>query len=487
MDDLTEGYKCTFIPKPQEHFYCKDCKYVAREPTITTCCGRTFCQGCIEKVMQKGDPCTHCGKEVREPIPQLWYREEISTMRVECLKKDSGCDWEGTLKDLDTHLDQDRGCCKYIEIPCPRGCGVNIERKYIDAHLNNVCVERDFACQYCNKAGTYRTISTEHWSECADKPVQCPNMCGVTCEQNLMDDHKKMCPLLTIKCPYQSVGCMDEFQRRDEDDHMATNTQHHLKLTMETCQELKQELETTKNMYEEHLQEQAQGYAERLQAIEKQQAKAFKLHEENLNTMYQDYEHKLRTMKHNFEMVLHGKDESLKLVKEMMDGVIDSRVKQQVEEKIETFRQESGILPYNLKMTGFESRKHKNEIWYSPKMLTHDRGYTFLISVRPNGFDKSKGKSVGVWLRSAKGRYDGELKWPAKVTITLQLLNQHCDRDHLTVTKTFTLVKSSDEHLYISEFSPDFLPHGRLGYNALQQTQFLKGDCLKFRVTSITM
>ena len=481
MDDVTEGYKCTFITKPQEHFYCQGCKYVAKESTITTCCGRTFCERCINKVREKGHPCPHCGKDIGQTVPQLWYRETITTLRVECLKKNRGCDWEGMLKDLDAHLNEIQGTCMFTEVFCPKNCGVKVERKYIEAHQNNVCAERDFLCQYCNKRGTYKSISTEHWSECAYKPVSCPNTCGVTCEQNLLEEHLKKCSLATIHCTYQKVGCTAELRRQDEDAHLESNTQIHLNLTMTMCQKLKEELEATKSRYERGLQEQAQSYTERLQAIEKQQAEAYKLHEENLNAMYKNYEHKFKTMRCNFEMVLREKDESMRLMREKMNSLIDSRV----EQKIESFKQKTGILPYNFTLTEFHKFKQENELWYGPEMLTHSKGYTFLITVRANGFGDYKDKSVGVWLRSLKGQYDYDLKWPVKVIITLQLLNRHHDQNHMTIRKPFQLTRSESGHAYVGEFSPDFIPHCKLGYNVLQKTQYLKDDCLKFRVTSI--
>ena len=481
MDKKHEGHKYTFITKPEEYLHCQDCKYVAEEPTITTCCGRTFCQRCIERIMEKGDPCPSCTKEIGQPVPQLWYRETIANLRVECLKKNRGCDWEGMLKDVDTHLDTTNGTCMFTEVLCKRGCGVKVERKYFEAHLNNVCVQRDFSCQYCSKRGTYRDISTEHWAECASKPVQCPK-CDSTCQQKQLEEHLNVCPLSTIQCLYQDVGCMDEFQRKDQEDHLERNTQKHLKLTATMCLKLKDELRASESKYEKGLQEQAQAYAEKLEAIEKQQKESYKFHEAKLNTMYQDYEQKLRTMKQNFKMVIHDKDESMKLVKAKMDSIIDSRVKQ----LIESFQHMSGLLPYTFTMAGFHKLKRDNELWYSPNMLTHNQGYTFLITVRANGYGASKDKSVGVWLRSVNGQHDNNLKWPAKVTITLQLLNQHCDHDHVTLGKSFQLVKT-ESHSYIDEFSPDFIPHIELDYNAAKKTQYLKDDCLKFKVTSVSL
>lgn len=121
-------------------------------------------------------------------------------------------------------------------------------------------------------------------------------------------------------------------------------------------------------------------------------------------------------------------------------------------------------------------------------MLTHPQGYTIIITVRPNGYKDTKDKSVGVWLRLVKGNQDNYLKWPAKVTITLQLLNQHGDHNHVTITEKFELRRVVDpkvNHVCIDAFSETFISPGALEYNGTTKTQYLKDDCLKFRVTMI--
>lgn len=483
--DNAGGYKYTFINKPAAHLYCNSCEYVARKPTITSCCGRCFCQSCIGPTEEERGLCPYCHKQVTETMYQSFYEETVLNLKVECPNKVRKCKWEGLLKELDDHLNETKASgCLYVEIPCDKGCGMKVARGFIDIHFNNDCMERQFACQYCNKQGTYRSISTEHWSECAYMPVQCPNMCGVTCEQSDLERHLKMCELSVIPCFYQSAGCEAEFQRKDEEDHLKEGVQHHLNLTMTVCQELKQKNEATRSQYEKELHEQAEEFAEMLNAAEKKQAEVFESHEKKLHALYHEYETKLQNMRLRFETVLRIKDEGIRVIRENMDSAIDSRVRQ----SIESFKLESGIPPYNLTMTNYQSLKTKTDIWYSPRMLTHPQGYTIIITVRPNGYMDTKDKSVGVWLRLVKGNQDSYLKWPAKVTITLQLLNQHRDHDHVTITEKFELRRVVDpkvNHVCISAFSETFISPGALEYNGRTKTQYLKDDCLKFRVTMI--
>ena len=51
------GYQCKFVESVPEHFLCSECKGVARRLTFTSCCGESYCHGCITEIQQKGKPC----------------------------------------------------------------------------------------------------------------------------------------------------------------------------------------------------------------------------------------------------------------------------------------------------------------------------------------------------------------------------------------------------------------------------------------------
>jgi len=72
-----------------------------------------------------------------------------------------------------------------------------------------------------------------------------------------------------------------------------------------------------------------------------------------------------------------------------------------------------------------------------------------------------------------------------KFTITLQLLNQHRDQDHITVTQQFQWKKTESERDRVGWFTDTLIAHTDLDLNAQKQTQYLKDDCLHFRITKI--
>ena len=95
--------------------------------------------------------------------------------------------------------------------------------------------------------------------------------------------------------------------------------------------------------------------------------------------------------------------------------------------------------PFHFTMSDFNHLKTRKTSWYSPPMYTHLHGYKFYIKVYMS--------DLSVGLYSMPGKDDATLQWPAKFTITLQLLNQHRNQDHITVTTQFQWKKTERERL----------------------------------------
>ena len=111
---------------------------------------------------------------------------------------------------------------------------------------------RQYTCEYCGYVDTYDAIAgsgqirnhrsnisspSNHLSECPEYPLDCPNECG---EKNIKrKDMKDSCPLEPLDCPFQYVRCTaGKIARRDMDTHCQENTQHHLKLMIQSHQQL---------------------------------------------------------------------------------------------------------------------------------------------------------------------------------------------------------------------------------------------------------
>ena len=62
-------------------------------------------------------------------------------------------------------------------------------------------------------------------------------------------------------------------------------------------------------------------------------------------------------------------------------------------------------------------------------MYTYLYGYKFFFEIKTNGVGAGRGKAVCVSLWSMCGEYDNQIKWLAKVKITLEVINQGGDKD----------------------------------------------------------
>jgi len=118
--------------------------------------------------------------------------------------------------------------------------------------------------------------------------------------------------------------------------------------------------------------------------------------------------------------------------------------------------------------------------WSSPSFYTHGGYKINNLGVRPEA------THVDVWMNIAKGDYDDQLQWPRACTITIQLLNQLGDHNHFTKTVKgeFKRPRIGMTQVWNDE---KFIAHSDLGYKADLNTQYLKDDCLQFKIVSIEL
>ena len=236
------GYQCQFIDSVSDDLYCKTCNLVARRLTFTSCCGESYCHACIADTQKEGKPCPVCGEKGFSVLQVVKYQRRIRELQVYCCMKERGCDWSGTLEQLDTHLDPDQDNCQYVDTKCPLNCHMTIPRNKVEQHVAQHCAKRPYVCQHCSHKATYEEVVDVHLPECKYVALQCPNRCGVTFERDFMEDHMKMCRLQEVGCVFSEVGCDVQFRREDQEEHIQQNSQKHLALTACVAVETKGDL-----------------------------------------------------------------------------------------------------------------------------------------------------------------------------------------------------------------------------------------------------
>ena len=546
------GYQCKFIDELPDDLLCKSCRHVARQPHLTTCCGEQFCHTCIVPILQDKKPCPSCKEDTFTAFMNKRDHRKILALRVHCTMTDRGCQWTGNVEQLDTHLDVNSGDCQYVDVECPEKCGQQVQKHQLVTHIANDCPKRDFTCMHCGFKATYEVVSEQHWPECQNYPVPCPNRCQIgAVERNTLEDHLKMCSLQVVDCDFSYAGCDEKLQRQHMEKHIEENTQKHLALmaaSMKMSREFEKKLQAQQDEFRGYL-EQERETAEQLKlkdkqikAVEERLQQSVKEREERIERMQksqkegeqqlqQQLEQKERQINHIQESLqqlqekdnevqgeLHEKqqqidalkeqivqvkqdhEERIKAVEQRREEQIKSlevqsqqqveRIENQLKEKEQELGQLSmklGVAPFHFTMSNFNQLKTNDAYWYSSPTYTHTFGYKFSIMVRPNGsFSEGWHTHVSVMLNAISGEFDATLQWPAKFTITLQLLNQHRDQDHITVTEQFQWSKPKiGTQRTVDYFSRTVIAHTDLELNAQKQTQYLKDDCLRFCITKI--
>ena len=542
VPEQPHGYQCEFVGSVPEYLYCKKCTLVAKRLTITNCCGESFCHECIA---DNSKSCPVCGEKDFNTFEQVKNRRRINCLQVYCSMKERGCDWSGTLEQLDTHLDPDQHNCQYMDTKCPLNCHMTIPKNKVEQHVAQHCAKRPYVCQHCNFKATYEEVVNKHLPECKYVPLQCPNLCGVTFERDFMEDHMKMCRLEEVGCEFSGVGCDGRFLREDQEEHTRQNSQKHLTLTASLAVETKEQLQQklleqdkkhkeeeekhltltaslaveTKEQLQQKLLEQDKKHKEEeeklKQKIEKQEKKIEELakkdnehndEEQKLKKKIEEQEKKFEGQEKKFEgqekklnaqVIEHREEVVQKLAeqKKMLEELFESRLRcldQQLTKKSNqneiNLKQVSGMISLDrtFKMTSFSAEKAKDKTsdWKSPAMYTHVGGYKFYIGVDANGYYFGRGKSVYVNVWGIPGNYDDQLKWPARAKLTIELINQQ-GRENATSTTSIITWKRPVTASRFGNFNRIEIG---LGYCFIEHSKlgdFLVNDTLHFNVSKV--
>ena len=135
--------------------------------------------------------------------------------------------------------------------------------------------------------------------------------------------------------------------------------------------------------------------------------------------------------------------------------------------------------------------------WYSPSLLTHEKGYKFCLKVIPNGDGSGKNSHVSVFVYLMKGEFDNDLVWPFEGRVVIELLNWRADKNHLLTTVNLNRHSDPDgsitSRVYKKEYAPNglgrqcFISHSSLLCNPDTSTEYLQDDCLRLRVVDVAV
>ena len=139
-------------------------------------------------------------------------------------------------------------------------------------------------------------------------------------------------------------------------------------------------------------------------------------------------------------------------------------------------------------MTNFDEYKRDGDRWYSPHFYTHPNGYKMCLVVCANGTGSGRGTHLSVFVSLMQGEFDDQLKWPFQGSISVKLMNQREDRDHviLTFPSRKTLIKRCERVMTKERVENGwgihkFLPHPEL------KPKYLNNNCIKLCIKKIEL
>jgi len=138
------------------------------------------------------------------------------------------CTWVGSLRNAKNHYET----CHFKKSICANvGCGFETNLKSLPDHAA-ICQFQVVQCEWCQVHKTILDLG-KHKEFCPRRPLQCPNAClvGELCNDPItlvaadeILQHRTVCQLEKIGCPFTFAGCAAPITRRDckfhiEDPH----------------------------------------------------------------------------------------------------------------------------------------------------------------------------------------------------------------------------------------------------------------------------
>ena len=442
------GYEYKFVETPHDRFFCKICIHPCRDPYLSGCCGHNFCKSCIDNARKIAGTCPFCRDEEFSKLPNKQADREIRSLDVMCTNKERGCEWQGELCDINTHLGNSDGC-QFEDIRCSNECGKMLQRQYLISHVENECPHRKVDCQYCHITGEHQFIEGEHKEQCPKLPLPCPNKCEVgNVPHEDMEAHRKECPLEMVLCEYHNVGCGEKMMRKRKREHEQEEMEEHLLLT-------KFKLANTEAS---------------LVSTEAKLASA---------------ETKLGKLEVLVHRLINATGSSSRLIE-------SAHWSSHLTTMATKYDLSTQICPVILKMLlkFSEDTKRADCYYYSDPFYSDNKGYKMCLCVYPTSADDGKGTHLSAFVSLMKGPYDDKLTWPLRGKFEVKLLNQISDCEYHSMIVTYDDKTPND---IASRFTDDTGTNDGWGYpmfilnkdlhKVTPTFQYLKDDCIFLQVS----
>ena len=267
------------------------------------------------------------------------------------------------------------------------------------------------------------------------------------------------CPYTFITCPLSCASCENGVFRKDVKVHLNDKLLGHVVVQNAQIESIKQHLDKTKKSLE--------------QRVTELETKVSELNAQNrkLDVQNRELEKKVKEL-HSKQLEVAPSDQPISKSKQSPVTFVTGMYK-------------PIAMGAEFTMADFKEYKRDGDEWYSPHFYTHPNGYKMCVKVYANGFDTGEGTYLSVLMCVMQGEFDDQLKWPFRGEISIKLLNQEEDKDH--VTRLLSYVKAPEAYCQRVTMGNcgfgwgvgRFLPLTKL------QPRYLKNDRIKLCVKKV--
>ena len=251
-----------FIKPLPKDYNCPVCTGIIRSP-YNLSCTHLLCSECFKRCSTViSNKCPLCSTDYRGEHLQIahFVNKKVWGSQICCPNKKEGCTWKDTLGIEERNLNKHMNECSYTIVNCEQ-CNKEIRKLELDNHLKNLCEKRKVECEFCQDKILLNEYK-EHLNEetKCNSFIFCPYKCTLKEEEkrrnkkrkriekkeeqeytiihkDKIEKHKKICPLVTIKCSITGCNYMDA--RQNMKLHYQKNAMEHTELQQKEIQKLK--------------------------------------------------------------------------------------------------------------------------------------------------------------------------------------------------------------------------------------------------------
>lgn len=122
--------------------------------------------------------------------------------------------------------------CGSVPVRCKLGCGLKMQRKFIDTHAKDECPKRNVSCPQCYAEVWAEDLEKHLKDECLENTMECQLNCGQVGLTRLTEEEHRVrhCMHRIMVC-----SCGEEMMMKDHNDHLISDCLKKLSLCPQGC------------------------------------------------------------------------------------------------------------------------------------------------------------------------------------------------------------------------------------------------------------